>query len=203
MNVGIIPAAGKSERFGGVLKELLPAKDGVPFIVHAVNHLQTVCDVVIVVTNKDKIQSHFVNVKGVLFIEQQSGLDILGAIQAAMAVKADRYYLIMPDTFIGGCAFDGCQTSRDLSLGVFSTSKVGRFGYIVGDSILDKANDIELPAIAWGVLSWNNGICDLFFSESSLSSVLSRAMISGFETWNIGEYYDIANIAEYTNYLST
>jgi hypothetical protein len=203
MNVGIIPAAGKSTRFGGVLKELLPAKDGTPFIVHAVNHLRPVCDIVVVVTNKDKIQSHAVNIGGVFFVVQQSNLDILGAVQAAMSVKADRYYLIMPDTFISGIAFDGCQNSSNLSLGTFSTNKVGRFGYIVGNSIQDKSNDVELPAIAWGVLSWSDSLRGLFFSSKSLSDALNSAILGGFEIWSIGDYYDIADVGEYSKYLST
>lgn len=202
-SVGIIPAAGMAQRFGGVLKELLPAKDGNAFINHAINQLNF-CDVVVIVTNKEKIHSHINSVKGknILFIEQKNNNDLLGALQSAMIVDLDEYFMIMPDTITDGSIFDNCPVKTNLSLGLFTTNKLGRFGYLECGKVRDKSYNINLPAVAWGALRWSAKVKNLFFLNNKLPDVLNFIMSDSFETWQIGNYYDIANVDEYIEYIT-
>lgn len=203
--IGIISAAGKAERFGGVSKELLPAKDGFSLISHAYKRLQPVCDLVIVVTNKDKVRDHIKELEDVYFVEQTNQLDILGAIQSGMKkIKAERYYFTMPDTFLRDDVFIDMPLGDGFSIGLFETLKPEKFGCLVDKVVYDKSSDVPSPAQAWGVLSWNGMIQDLFFENPDLPLVLNNAIKKyGFEYWDIGEYYDMATIHDYIEYLKT
>ena len=141
MNIGIIPAAGKAVRFGGILKELLPAQDGISFINHAANKLRGICDFIIVVTNTEKIQNHMQDLKDVVFIEQANNLNLLGAVQTALQIKAERYYFTMPDTFTDQNIFAGISLHEYLTIGIFKTAK------LLEDDKVSKTSQItvELP----------------------------------------------------------
>lgn len=201
-SIGIIPAAGQAKRFGGIVKELLPVKDGLSLLHHAYIRLQKVCDLVICVTNKDKVHIHMKELKDVLFIEQNNNIDILGAIQSGMRIQAERYYFTMPDTYIRDDVFTNTPLYGGLSIGLFETLKPERFGCLQDSIIYDKNKDIHLPSQAWGVLSWKNQHRDLFLDGINLPCVLNSIINnSGLETWNIGEYYDMATIQDYIEYL--
>lgn len=202
MKIGIIPAAGKAERFGGVLKELLPARDGISFINHAADRLRPVCDLVVIVTNKDKAQSHIQSVKDVIFIEQDNSLNLLGAVQSALKIEAERYYFTMPDTYMRNDVFTDTPIMVGLSLGIFETYKPVRFGCLVDGLIIDKSPDIQSPANAWGVLSWGQEWRGNFFYADNFTNAINGVMKNGgFATWSIGNYSDMASVNDYIEYL--
>ena len=70
--IGIVPAAGKAERFGGLLKELLPWGDS-SLLGTTVLALQVHCENVVVLTRPDKIMQHAqaLDGYGVTFILQE------------------------------------------------------------------------------------------------------------------------------------
>lgn len=202
MKVGIIPAAGKAERFGGIFKELLPARDGVSFINHAVDRLRLVCDLVVVVTNKDKAQSHIQNIKGVIFIEQDNELNLLGAVQSALKIEAERYFFTMPDTYMRRDVFIDAPL-MGLSLGIFQTYNPERFGCLVDGLIIDKSPHIESPAPAWGVLSWRGEWRSNFFYTDNFTNAINGIIkATGVSTWDIGYYSDMATVKDYIEYMT-
>jgi len=204
-NVGIIPAAGKAARFGGVNKEMLPAHDGTPFICHAYNRLKRHCDVVFVVTNSEKINLHMSMLEDAVFVKQQNDNDLLGAIQSVLSVdmRVQRYFLTMPDTYMKESVFD-LMPKRFLSLGMFSTDTPNRFGCLVDGRIYDKSNEVSAPASAWGVLSWDAIAKSILMSSPTLTDALNT-MIEKYRycTWGIGDYFDMATIQDYTKYIES
>jgi len=201
-SIGIIPAAGQAQRFGGVQKELLPSNDGIVFMNHAVIRLSRVCDIVIVVTNKDKVQSHMEKVKNVLYVEQNNSNDLLGAVQSALKVEAMRYHFTMPDTVINDDVFVNAPLCDGLSLGLFETSTPERFGCLVDGVIYDKNSEVFSPANAWGVLTWSAKNNNIFYESDNFCDALNKCIqINGYKTWNIKKYYDIGSIKNYIEYL--
>lgn len=200
--VGIIPAAGKAERFGGILKECLPASDGISLINHAANKLRDICDFIIVITNKDKIQNHMQDLKNVVFIEQNNNLNLLGAVQTALQIKADRYYFTMPDTFTEKNIFSHISLAEDLTIGIFQTYKPERFGCLVDGIIVDKKINDAIPAIAWGALSWSRHACAGFCNQINFTNALNFIIKNySYSMWNINNYYDMATIKDYMEFI--
>lgn len=200
-SIGIIPAAGRASRFDGILKELLPAQDGASLINHAYRRLRKRCDLIVVVTNGQKVQHHMTSVKGVLFVEQGNQNDLLGAIQAVMTIPAERYCLTMPDTYIKPSAFDGMPEAA-LSIGTFQTDKPERFGCLVNGFVYDKQAGLKCPATAWGALSWSGSTHDTFYRSATLTEALNSIIDQhGYSTWDIGNYHDMATVADYVNYM--
>jgi hypothetical protein len=201
--IGIIPAAGKASRFGGILKEMLPAHDGVSLITHAYKRLRAHCDLIVVVTNTDKVQHHMTAIKGVVFVEQQKQTDLIGAVQAAMEVKASRYLFTMPDTYASETAFDNLPDSV-LSLGLFLTHKPERFGCLVDGVVYDKKPSTPSPAMAWGALSWQSETKDIWLTSPTLTDGLNSIIAKhGYSTWEMGDYYDMASMRDYADYIQT
>jgi hypothetical protein len=201
--IGIIPAAGKASRFGGILKEMLPAHDGVSLISHAYKRLKRHCDLIVVVTNTDKVQHHMTALKGVAFVEQQKQTDLIGAVQAAMEIRAKRYLFTMPDTYASETAFDNMPQSF-LSLGLFLTHKPERFGCLVDKAIYDKQATTPSPAMAWGALSWECSARDIWLNAPTLTDGLNNIIAQhGYSTWDIGDYYDMASMRDYADYIQT
>lgn len=202
MNIGIIPAAGRAVRFGGILKELLPAKDGISFINHAANKLRGICDFIVVVTNAEKIQNHMQNLKDVVFIEQDNNLNLLGAVQTALQIKAERYFFTMPDTITDQKIFSGISLHEYLTIGIFKTYKPNRFGCLIDGSIVDKDANISVPALAWGALSWTNQVCNMFFNQTNFTNALNAIIKNhSYSSWEITEYYDMATIKDYMQFI--
>jgi CTP:molybdopterin cytidylyltransferase MocA len=96
--VGIIPAAGKATRFGGLFKELLPLPNERLLLTEAVERLRF-CDQIIVVTSNEKAEAHKAILPKDVIIQYQTGKELWGAIQTGfMRASADFYYMTMPDT---------------------------------------------------------------------------------------------------------
>ena len=200
-NVGIIPAAGKAQRFGGTMKELLPARDGVSLLVHAVKRL-SLCQAVVVITNPDKIAEHAKALANeqVIFIMQRSTRDILGAILSGMEVKGDRYYFTMPDTWMRPDVFLDDPGST-FALGVFDTDKPERFGIVRNGWVVNKA--AGNPGQAWGVLAWDKSTRVFWdYADTYTSGINTCMAYCDYRTWNIGDYFDNASVNDYIGFLN-
>lgn len=201
--VGIIPAAGRASRFGGTLKELLPAKDGRSFLRHAVNRLPV--DLVVIVTNPDKVLSHMAEIgPDAAYILQRGTNDIWSAIETALQVRAERYYFTMPDTYLPPDIF-AKPHDADFVLGTFATKTPERFGVLIGDMVINKQHDLPTPARAWGVLEWSERVVDFWRSSKpqEYTQAINAAMREfGYQTFPITYYHDNASMRDYFNFLA-
>ncbi len=199
--VGILPAAGKAQRFGGTLKELLPTKDGKSFLRHALDRLPV--DLKVIVTTPEKLPFHAAEVKDAAFLFQQGERDFWSAIETALQVRADRYYFTMPDTYTSEAAFMKAYED-DFVLGTFKTRQPERFGVLSDGKIINKAIGLPKPSIAWGVLQWSSKVADFWRVEHPLNytDAINMAMEKfGYRTYDIGLYIDNASLHEYLAYL--
>ena len=192
--VGIIPAAGKAQRFGGTLKELLPLPDGRSFLRAAVHRLPV--DLVVIVTNKEKIQEHAREIGGDAVYMVQRGDDIMGAIMTALDVRADRYYFTMPDTVTDT---DNIPDAH-FCMGYFMTDKPERFGCIVNGHVINKAAEVITPAHAWGTLTFDALVADLWRERQpqDYTTAINMAIHEfGYVLHPLNYYNDNASIQDY------
>lgn len=201
-SIGIIPAAGKAQRFGGVLKELLPACDGLSFLRHAVVRLPV--DEVIIVTNADKIEDHAREIGSSATYAIQSGNnDIWSAIDTAIHIPASRYLLTFPDTLIPDDVFAG-DPGDDFVMGVFQTMIPGRFGVLSDRGVINKDASLPIPATAWGVLGWSGRVVDYWLqtTPASYTDAINLAIKAfGYGTFPLAYYCDMATVQDYQDYL--
>ena len=196
---GIIPAAGMATRFGGLMKELLPLPDGRSLLEHAIERL-SFCDRIVIVTSDAKTKEHQRYVGGKVQLIPQFGQGMWSAIKSAYTMyHADQYYMTMPDTWIAPDCFAGVPETA-FAYGYFLTDTPERFGCLCQDKFVDKSGDIPTPAVAWGVLSWSRSACDLWerTRAADYTSAINVALAE-FTTrhWNIGAYFDCANMDAY------
>jgi len=200
VKIGIIPAAGKSIRFGRIPKELLPLPDGRALIDHAIDRL-SFCDRIVVITDSRKVAFHQAIVGGRVTMTYQEGNEMLGAWMTACSLYVgDRYYMTMPDTYIRADAFSGCPHDTDFALGTFQTYEPERFGVLGEGGVIDKWEDAPVPATAWGVLTWSRRVYELWESKrvwDYTTAINTGLGYAGLHTWDIGEYHDCANAMHY------
>ncbi len=206
--LGVIPAAGKAERWGGGLKELLPIGDRAWLIDRTISAMRMGgADAILLVTNKEKIHVHADHLDGldipIFYVVQQGDNDIYSAIEESFAIKADHYLFAMPDTLYPLDAFK--RFSREsFNLGLHLTDKPERFGVFVDGLIVDKA---ELPQghyEAWGVLSWSRDIVELWqmVHPENYTEAINRAIeCHGRYTWKLDFYYDMASFEDYRDWM--
>jgi len=205
MRLGILPAAGKSTRWGGYPKELLPISNGQTFIARAIDSLQlSNCDVIAIVTSQAKISMHAHHIEGsrnIVFAIQQ-GEELWGAITTAVEFPADEYYFMMPDTFLPLEPFP-TSLSKSFGLGLFATEEPGRFGVLRDGIIVDKQPSSQ-PGRAWGTLAWTRSVVEYWKKESyrSHTDAFNDAMrVFGYDEWHLDYYYDIGNMTHYAEFL--
>lgn len=199
--LGVIPAAGKAERFGGVMKELLPARDGVSFLRHAADRLPV--DKVLIVTTPEKIGAHAREVPEALFTIQRTKADIWGAMLESTYIPANYYYFTMPDTYMPEDAFYNAPDC-DFALGVFETNTPERFGVLCGDIVVNK-QPCAVPAVAWGALVWSARVVKFWYQikpETYTHAINLAINKFGLETWDIGQYHDNASMRDYMEFLA-
>lgn len=203
-SLGIIPAAGKAERFGGVLKELLPVGVNGETLLHRTYRiLRSVCNQVAVVTNPHKVSQQAATVPHALFLMQEVAADIWGAMIAGMRIQADRYYFAMPDTFIQEDAFLKVPYNH-FCLGTFWTDRPERFGVLRSGRVLNKRPGLPVPATAWGALVWTKTVRDYWMSQpfETYTQAINSAMETfGFRTFELEFYYDNGTFTDYVELL--
>jgi hypothetical protein len=205
MRLGILPAAGKSERWAGYPKELLPISSDETFISRAVRTMQICgCHSVVVITSPSKSQLHAYHLKdceGVVFAVQH-GEELWGAITTAIDIRAEEYYFMMPDTYLPGKPFP-VSLKMDFGIGVFLTDEPARFGVLRKGQVHDKVPG-EGPGVAWGTLSWTRRVAE-YWSEKHYqdhTSAINDAMrVFGYGTWDLDYYYDIGSMDYYKQFL--
>lgn len=200
--IGIVPAAGKAERFGGILKELLPAHNGKSFLCHAINRLPV--DMIVLITNPIKVRQHMIDIGQDAVYVMQKGDGLWGAILTALEFDADEYYFTMPDTMISDKAFNKAPEGH-LVFGTFETGQPERFGCIVDEKIIDKPEGLEGNQKAWGIFRFSYEVADLWreVKLEDYTAALNLAIdLYGLKTWDIGKYHDNANIQEYLYYMA-
>lgn len=203
--LGIIPAAGKAARFGGLFKELMPIGEGETLLTHAVDTLGNVpVDVTLVITNHYKIAAHSLALAHypVKFALQRNfERDAWGAIQETFDMAADWNYYLMPDTLIKA---EFPQPEADFTMGIFATYKPERFGVIDDGHIVDKNTTFAGLRYAWGVLIWSRAVVEFWKSGNYLThtDAFNAAMEKfGYSTFTIDEYHDIASFEDYRGML--
>ena len=205
MRLGIVPAAGKADRWGGYPKELLPISNDHTFMSRAVNSMLLCgCDLVMVVTSPAKIHLHAYhlrNWKNVLFSIQQ-GDEMWSAMMTAMVTPADEYFFMMPDTYLPQKPFPQ-SLETDLEVGVFLTEQPERFGVFRGKEIVNKQIS-ETPGLAWGALAWKKSVAEFWRSASfsDYTDAINGAIKEfGIGQWHLAYYYDIGNMDHYSEFL--
>lgn len=206
--LGIIPAAGKAERFGNIYKEFLPDKDGVSLLERATKLLDF-CDYTIIVTREHKVTSQRHICQEQDYILQRFGAGLHAAIMTGARHIASTYFVVMPDTVFEPSIFDmfGAKLydqEIDLYLGCFETSMPNRFGVKVGDKWVDKP-DIKSGFAyfkAWGFIGFSHRLRD-DFASMEIAEFINYCYDTGK---NIAEaemtsYHDMATIEDYKEYL--
>ena len=207
MRLGILPAAGKAERWGGYPKELLPISSTSTFLSRAVRSLQaSACDFVVVITNPSKIHLHSFHLRDwqrVLF-EIQQGEEMWAAMTTAIEIPADEYLFMMPDTYIPLRPFPA-SLDTDFAMGLFRTDEPERFGTLRGGQVVNKQPG-ESPCLAWGALAWNRSVAKHWKAKSfdNYTDAINDAIrVFGFSEWSLEYYRDIASMSYYAEFLQT
>jgi dTDP-glucose pyrophosphorylase len=223
--VGIVPAAGRAERWGGMMKELMPLRHGRAIIDHTIDVMFGAVDHIVVVTSMEKlpalaahVSQHHGGGPSVSFTIQHpiDGPDILGAIVAGCETDADRYMFAMPDTVYNPTAFDH-YPNYPFAMGMFETTMPERFGVLttVEDNngkrwraVVNKRPAHEWPTAppyhAWGVLTWTRECVEAWRNlcpETYTDAINQAIHWFGANTWQIDGYYDFASHAAYLEYF--
>jgi hypothetical protein len=201
--LGIIPAAGKATRFGGVLKEMLPLDEHTALIDTAYNSFKY-CGSVLVVTSLTKLVTLAAHLPDCTFRIQQDGKDMWGAIAETLELSGKRNLFAMPDTYFNHDCW-GRELADDFTLGLFNTDKPERFGMLRGNKIVDKQPGAA--GKAWGVLAWSDRVAEYWFenfnSIETSTQAFNMAMDKfGFSTFDLAYYYDCATMEAYKEILS-
>lgn len=203
--LGIIPAGGKAERFGGVIKELLPVGDHVRLIDRAMMALHKAgAKRYLVITSKEKYTYH-VNALDIWkpYFVIQSYPEIWGAVRHSLEICGAHNILVMPDTYFPVDAIPQNFT-RHLSFGYFITQKPERFGVIEDGKVVDKQAHPPGHYLAWGVLRWSNEVAHFWRRSKyeSLPEALTGAMQRyGYDTFKLDYYHDMARFEDYKELL--
>jgi len=200
--MGIIPAAGKAKRFGGIPKELLPLPDGSTLLDHTIARL-SFCDKIIIVSNNEKIAIHRKIVGERAEVIEQSGNEMYSAwITACGYCHADNYYMTMPDTYLPDDVFDGVGPAT-FSLGLFETNEPERFGIFANGNVVDKPVNAPVPSLAWGALQWSYATFMRWQEHNceTYTQAINDALTINHSTWSIKYYYDCANTIQYLKLL--
>lgn len=207
--IGLIPAAGTAERWGGYLKELLPVRNGVWLIDNCIETLKNAgCTRFIIVTNSDKIatisrhiaRNHQIDVAYVL-----GGVTMWDSICNALAYcQLDRVIMSMPDTIVD-IARPEELLSHPITFGTFHTKEPGRYSVFLDNGTFKKSNDLPARSyLAWGVVSWSPGVTNFFKRNTytDFDTAFNDAMkYCGYSFTPMYSYYDIARFDDYVAYL--
>ena len=211
--LGVIPAAGKASRWGGVWKELLPCSRNETFIDRVIRSLMIggECERVLVVTNYEKMFTHIMRLKhyhNITFAKQEGERDAWSAIMTSFPYSEDLNLYAMPDTFYPVNAFNRDYKS-DFTMGYFRTRNARRFGIICEDDnpyIVDKPN-MKGEQFAWGLVIWSKRVVE-FWQDNVLdiethTQAFNMAIDKfGLDMFEIPYYSDMATFDDYKEFIS-
>jgi hypothetical protein len=201
--LGIVPAGGRADRFGGVFKELLPAGQ-TTLLRHAVGVLRAgAAGQIVVMTTPDKAAAHMRALEGIHAVSLVQSHEVLfKSILLACEIPASWYLFAMPDTLLPEETFYR-KLEGDFMLGLFKTAEPERFGVWAGTGINDK--DLSLKGTtqwAWGVAAWSRRVVDFWMSlgetarNHTVAFNLAMARF-GCGTFELPFYYDMASWSDY------
>jgi hypothetical protein len=207
--VAILPCAGKAERWGGLLKELLPAGPGYAMIDRTMAaFMEAKASAVHVVASIEKlgpISAHISSRwQGAFYSVQSDPRDLWGAVRQGIRLGGDRYLFAMPDTIYPVGSFTK-DPGADLVLGLFPTDHGDRFGVVTNNLIMDKSAAFRgMSCWAWGVLMWSPRVAEWWIERdkriSSFPAALSAAMRQfGWTPVKLPYYHDICDFPAYAD----
>lgn len=207
--LGVVPAAGRANRFGGVLKELLPVSDGATLIKRTLTAMYNGgCDTCLVVTNRDKIVTHASHLEGwnVYFAEQKGKRDLWSAIVESFPIHGIENLFAMPDTYLPDDVFVNFLEG-DFTLGVFETTMPERFGVLTENGVVNKQPLPEGTYQAWGVLGWSDKVVKFWVDHMKFIETYTHAINMamdefGFSIKPMSFYYDLAGWVDYRGFVT-
>jgi hypothetical protein len=214
--IGIIPAAGKSTRWSGQYKELLPLTNDITLLDKAISFCdEQGCESVVIITSPEKIATHaqylsrFPFIKPPVFFKVQDDIrpDFLGAIRCGIQHNSDSFLIVMPDTFFT-MKERYVATDAPITFGLFETLHPERFGVLRDGQIEDKALglfDGQTVFNAWGVIWMNQAVAsEIYYSpfENHTSAFNYVMRKYGYETFDIYNYKDFASFQDYKEWLT-
>ena len=206
--LGVVPAAGKATRWGGMLKEALPLSETESFISRTVRAMFAGnADACLVITSPEKIRSHSEALKryDVIYRFQSEEGDLWQAIKESFIFNAKWNMFAMPDTFWPMGVFDSQMFEQDFNIGCFETQKPNRFGILSGGQIIDKP-DVAGQYSAWGVLTWSRHIVNFWLENLSIidnhTQAFNMAMKEfSFHSIEMPFYHDMASFVDYEDFI--
>lgn len=219
----IIPAAGKAERFNGVLKELIginPYTNATALgrTIHLAVHRLHATHIVLI-TNEEKQAIHTEYIESIAhyfpdtifnIVLQSDDRDLLGAIITGITVDP-RYMpggLLLPDTITD---FDAIpEDVNNIAFGLFTTQEPERFSIVFNGTIYTKESGFpERPQgySAWGVVLWDSEVAHkmLMFNHlfATYDALFQHIMtvFGSYSTFDLKYYYDIGTYEKYVEYL--
>lgn len=200
-SAGIIPAGGKSERFDGVPKELLPLPAGGTPLYRAAYAMRDASSLR-VITSPERCAMHMAylgrnNVAASFYEAQETvGASILRALGGA-----DRYLFSMPDTVFPVAAFKS-DPGSPFVLWTFETDTPERFGLLVDGMVVDKPKD--LVGSAWGLAAWSKDVAEMWARQGLTDHTeMWNAAIDefGLTTAPLEYYHDFASWSDYAAFI--
>lgn len=207
--IGLIPAAGTAERWGGYFKELLPIGAGITLLDQCIHTLANAgCTRFVLVTNNNKLDTiarhiarkHDIDVSYVL-----GGCTMWESIKNALPFcQLDRVIMSMPDTVVT-LPRPSELLDYPITFGTFATQEPGRYSVFLDNGTFLKS--VALPIqyyLAWGVVSWSPGVSDIFRKmefadfDAAFNYVLRTC---GYAFTPISSYHDMARFDDYARYL--
>jgi len=205
--LGIIPAAGRATRWGGIYKELLPVKNGTCLLDHTLNAFRMAdADACLLVTSKDKLLAHAGHLSNwlVYYTIQTGEQDAWSAIAESLPLRARWNMYAMPDTYYPADIFTK-MPMVDFCIGYFETDIPDRFGILTECGIVDKMT-IHDTQKAWGVLGWSSAVVDLWMRNINAIRTHTQAFNMaidefGYELVKMDYYHDMASFADYEGFI--
>lgn len=204
MILGIVPAGGNSDRFGGYPKELLPIGKGQILIDRTITALNFGgAEKIVILSSAEKIGLHAKHL-GTGFYYSVKRDDILWhSIMATFSYGADWNLFAMPDTYYPQDVFDKPEMHQtDFNIGTFETIYPERFGVLIDGEIRDKEKLGAGVYTAWGVLSWSkrvfkfwlDNIADIKTHTDAFNLAIKEF---GYSKYNMEYYHDMASWEDY------
>lgn len=217
MLTGIITASGAATRFNGLPKFLLPIQNSSLSLldIHIKNALQ-ICDQIVLTINSRWVPLLPTLDSRVHIIPLEPSTMPDAVLVAANLIPSDHYVVIMPDTYIDVSPIERlveveASSGSDIVVASWKMTKslVGRVGQIISEgnqitNIVDKDSTCNLPRF-WGMILLNKPALQFIHNtDDHLGQALARAIHSGtimVEARIPGKYYDVCDLASYTELL--
>lgn len=213
MILGLIPAAGNGNRWGGFSKEMLPVKEGCWLIDHTAQAmLNGGAEAVVVVASEAKIgflARHLATRSDgtpLFFAVQRGNQDMWSAIQEGLGFPAERWLFAMPDTYYPRDAFENIPDAP-FGMGIFDTHRPERFGTLRDGQVINKQGRSDRgPYSAWGLLTWDASCVEAWERQgltlSTYTDAINLAIARyGLHTWPLAYYHDFARLEDYEQWL--